>query len=108
MRQGARCLLIAPDFAAASGGATRPPLSYDNEMRTRVFVCLLFFCLAQLSSADVIDDVRNFYGQNNSAAADAELRAYRAQKGVTPEYLEALSWAGRGSLASRDLDHAAS
>jgi thiol-disulfide isomerase/thioredoxin len=35
--------------------------------------------------------------------ADQDLNLYRKAKGVTPEYIEALSWVGRARLASRDF-----
>lgn len=47
--------------------------------------------------AGIIDDVRVQVGQNNYSAADSELRDFRARHGVTPEYLEALSWVARGA-----------
>ena len=44
--------------------------------------------------------------RNNVSAAEAELQTYRAQQGVTPDYVEALSWMARASLASHQLDQA--
>lgn len=59
------------------------------------------------AQADLIGDVRAQLAQNSFAAADSELRAYKAQHGVTPEYLEALSWMARGSAAMKQWDQAA-
>jgi thiol-disulfide isomerase/thioredoxin len=39
----------------------------------------------------------------NYTAADNDLKLYRAAKGVTPEYIEALSWVGRARLSTRDF-----
>ena len=56
--------------------------------------------------ASIVDDVRVQVGQNTYSAAEAELRAYRAQHGVTPEYLEALSWMARGAAKMKQWDQA--
>ena len=39
----------------------------------------------------------------NFAAAEKDLNLYRAAKGRTPEYIEALSWVGRADLATQQL-----
>lgn len=62
--------------------------------------------LSSLAFGGVIEDIRGAIAQNNFSAAGSELQTYRAQHGVDPEYLEALSWMARGSLASRQLDQA--
>jgi thiol-disulfide isomerase/thioredoxin len=67
-----------------------------------------FLLLSSLAFAGVIEDVRGALAQNNFTAAEAELQSYRAQQGVTAEYLEALSWMARGSLAGNQFDHAES
>jgi thiol-disulfide isomerase/thioredoxin len=46
--------------------------------------------------------------QNSFAAADAEVRDYKTRNGITPEYLEALSWMARGEAAAKQWDQAAS
>ena len=56
---------------------------------------------------DIIEDVRAQLAQNGFSAADSELRTYKAQRGVTPEYLEALSWMARGAAATKKWDQAA-
>ena len=75
-----------------------------------VLVAALFcFALSVPSSAqtDLIADVRAQMVQNSFPAAEAELRSYEAQHGVTPEYLEALSWMARGAAQANRWDHAA-
>ena len=74
-----------------------------SQMASRIAVILF---LSSLTFAGVIEDVRGAIAQNNFSAADSELQAYRTQHGIDPEYLEALSWMARGSLAARQLDHA--
>src|SRR5205807_7887265 len=74
-------------------------------MASRIAFLLLW---SSLTFAGVIQDVRAAIAQNNFSAADAQLQAYRAQHGIDPEYLEALSWMARGSLAARQLDQALS
>ncbi|HYL35479.1 MAG TPA: TlpA disulfide reductase family protein [Bryobacteraceae bacterium] len=56
--------------------------------------------------AGVVTDVTAAIARNNLALGDAIVARYRAQYGVTPEMLEALSWLGRGALAARQLDQA--
>lgn len=55
---------------------------------------------------DVIADVRAAASQGNLASGDAAVQRYRAEHGVTPEMLEALSWLGRGALRLNQLDKA--
>jgi thiol-disulfide isomerase/thioredoxin len=66
----------------------------------------LILMLTTLSQADVIMDVRQAAAQKNFAAADATIQKYRRERGVTPEWLEALSWAGRGALEANQLGKA--
>ncbi len=73
-------------------------------MVTRLLAILLF--LSTVSFAGITDDVREALARNNASAAEAELRTYRSRQGVTPDYLEALSWMARTSLTSHQLDRA--
>ncbi|HTS49272.1 MAG TPA: TlpA family protein disulfide reductase [Bryobacteraceae bacterium] len=66
------------------------------------------FLIAAMGYAGIVDDARAVAAQNNLALGDALVARYRAQFGVTPEFLEALSWLGRGALAARQLDKAES
>ncbi len=67
----------------------------------------LLIGITQNSRADLVDDVRTRLAQNSFAAADAEVRDYKTRNGVTPEYLEALSWMARGEAAAKQWDQAA-
>jgi thiol-disulfide isomerase/thioredoxin len=67
---------------------------------------ILGLLVAAASWAGVVTDVTAALAQNNLALGDAIIARYRAQYGVTPEMLEALSWLGRGALAARQLDKA--
>jgi thiol-disulfide isomerase/thioredoxin len=71
---------------------------------------LLSLCLTSLFTstawAGVVEDVRSALAQNNFSAAESELNSYRAQSGVTSEYLEAYSWMARAALAQKDYAHA--
>lgn len=75
----------------------------------RVFAGLLL-CLPLIvpssAQSDLIGDVRAQVAQNSFSAADSELRRYKAEHGVTPEYLEALSWMARGAAATKQWDSA--
>jgi thiol-disulfide isomerase/thioredoxin len=76
-------------------------------MKLRVFfVLLLMSALPGLCRADIIDDVRSALSAHNFPAADAQLSNYRAQHGVDPLYIEALSWEGRAALSANLLDQA--
>jgi thiol-disulfide isomerase/thioredoxin len=59
------------------------------------------------AQAGIVEDVRAQVGQNSYSAAEAELRDYKARHGVTPEYLEALSWVARGAAAMKQWSQAA-
>jgi len=61
---------------------------------------------AQVLFADLVIDVRTRLAQNSSAAAEAELRDYKSRNGVTPEYLEGLSWVARAEAAEKQWDKA--
>jgi thiol-disulfide isomerase/thioredoxin len=62
--------------------------------------------ISTLSFAGITDDVREALARNNGSAAEVELQGYRARQGVTPDYVEALSWMARVSLLSHQLDRA--
>src|SRR5580693_1591201 len=72
------------------------------------FRLIAAFLLALAAWADVVTDVRAALAKNNLPLAISLVQNYRAQKGVTPEMIEALSWLGRGSLAAKQLDQAES
>jgi thiol-disulfide isomerase/thioredoxin len=66
----------------------------------------ILLLLSTFASAGIIEDVRTALAQKNFAAADAQLQQYRAQHGVDPEYLEALSWTAREAKAVNQLQQA--
>ena len=77
-----------------------------------LFVAILLgvpVCVPVLASAqiDLIGDVRTQLAQNSFSAAESELHAYKTQHGVTPEYLEALSWMARAAASTNQWDQAA-
>lgn len=72
-------------------------------MRLKLIVA---FLLAVAAWAEVVTDVRAALAKNDFPLAESLVRNYRAQQGVTPEMVEALSWLGRGALAARQLDQA--
>jgi len=67
-----------------------------------VFVCATL-AFAQL---DLIDNVREQLMRNNVSGADSLVRTYKSQHGITPEYLEALSWMARGTAMTKQWDQA--
>lgn len=54
----------------------------------------------------LVDFVRGNDLAGNFAASEKGLAQYRSSRGITPEYLQALSWVGRDRLAHKDLDEA--
>ena len=73
-------------------------------MVARLLAVLL--ALSAASFAGITDDVREALSRNNASAAEAELQSYRGRQGVTPDYVEALSWMARADLLSHQLDRA--
>jgi thiol-disulfide isomerase/thioredoxin len=71
-----------------------------------LYVALICVALAARASADVVSDVRGAVAQNNLAAAESVLSAYRTQHGATPEYADAYSWLARGALNQHQYDQA--
>ena len=67
---------------------------------------IVFVVAALAAHASIIDDVRVQVGQNSYSAAEGELRDYKAQHGVTPEYVEAWSWVARGAAAMNQWSQA--
>ena len=63
---------------------------------------------AQVPAAppNLIQQVRAVINEGDLAGAEAVAAAYRKEKGVTPEFLEAFSWLGRGALADKKYDEA--
>jgi thiol-disulfide isomerase/thioredoxin len=62
--------------------------------------------LAAAASSGLVGQVRQAIGRNDFAGAEKTLEAARGRGGVTPEWLEAYSWLGRGALGAKDLDKA--
>lgn len=71
-------------------------------------VTVLLCAMSLLAQADLIEDVRTQLSRNAAPSAEAELSSYKSRRGLTPEYLEALSWMARGAAASQQWDKAAS
>jgi len=60
-----------------------------------VLAGILVWVAPLAAAGDLVGDVRNRLAGNDFSGAEAELRSYKGQRGVTPEYLEALSWMAR-------------
>jgi len=67
---------------------------------------VLSLTAATTAHADIAEDVRVSLSSGSFTQAESQLNSYRAQKGVTPEYLEASSWMARGYLIFNKLDQA--
>jgi thiol-disulfide isomerase/thioredoxin len=62
--------------------------------------------IAFAAMAGVVTDVQTAMSHGNFPLAEAILQSYRSKTGVTPEFLEALSWIARGDLMTRQFDQA--
>ena len=69
-------------------------------MRLRIFT---FSMAIAAGAAGIVETVTASFATGSDAKAIQELRAYRTARGVTPEYLEALSWLARAELSSRNF-----
>jgi thiol-disulfide isomerase/thioredoxin len=65
-----------------------------------------FALFGAAAMASLVGDVRQALGRNDFAGAEKILAASKSQAGVTPEWLEAYSWLGRGALGAKALDQA--
>ena len=72
-------------------------------MRRQLAAILL---LTSCAFAGIVDDVRLQLAQSNFTGAESQLNSYKAQRGVTPEYLEALSWMARAALSMQQYTQA--
>jgi thiol-disulfide isomerase/thioredoxin len=82
----------------------------DQSMHFRkllIPIVLVLIVLAGPAWAGIVQDVRGTLAQNSFSAAEAELKAYRAQNGITPEYIEGFSWMARAALSAGNYDQAA-
>jgi len=73
-------------------------------MKLARLIAALF--VAAAVEAALLDDLGRAFSQNDLAQAESVLDRYRAQRGVTPEYIEGVSWMGRAELGARQLDQA--
>src|SRR6185295_6495504 len=71
-------------------------------MRARPLLLPFALSLGISASAGIIETVRASFATGSDASAIQQLRAYRTSRGITPEYLEAVSWLARAELASRN------
>src|SRR6266853_958876 len=67
-----------------------------------VFAGILSWVAPLGAQADLIGDIRAQLAQNSFSAAASELKTYKTQHGVTPEYLEALSWMARSAASASE------
>lgn len=70
-----------------------------------ILLCLLLG--SSVCWAGIVESVRYALAQNNFSAAETQLDAYRSQRGVDAEYVEAYSWLGRAALDAGQYDQAA-
>jgi cytochrome c biogenesis protein CcmG/thiol:disulfide interchange protein DsbE len=81
----------------------RLPVSLPGSKCARIIslVVLTGLFSARLSAqTDLVGVIRSQIAQGSFSAAESDLQRYKVSQGVTPEYLEALSWMARGAAAS--------
>lgn len=62
--------------------------------------------VAAVAFGSVVTDVQTAMSRGGFPLAEAILSSYKSQHGISPEYLEALSWLARGDLMTRQFDKA--
>jgi thiol-disulfide isomerase/thioredoxin len=68
-----------------------------------VFGTLTTSFMARAQSSPIVAQIERNVAQGDMAGAKQTLEQYRTALGVTSDYLEALSWVGRGELARRNF-----
>lgn len=89
-------------------------LKEPHPMRLRPLPIAVSICAALASlqpgaaqqKVTIVQYVQIMAGAGNFASAEKGLDQYRGALGMTPEYLDALSWIGRGQLAHHNFDAA--
>lgn len=71
-------------------------------MRTALTLLALCCALAPGQNSAVAVEVKMLAASGNFKAARGDLSQFKAARGLTPDYLEALSWLARGELAAKD------
>ncbi len=69
-----------------------------------VAALLLGLCCPAFGQTDIVTAVRVALSQGNLNAAEYQINSYRAQRGVTPELAEAISWIGRAAFDANQFD----
>jgi thiol-disulfide isomerase/thioredoxin len=83
-------------------------LPHHQDMHASVAKCARLIFLIVLSSSlsasllaqNLVGEIRSQISQGSLSGAESQLQTYKASHGVTPEYLEALSWMARGAAAA--------
>lgn len=75
-------------------------------MRLNLLLAVALEACALVASGQIVEQVRADIAAKDFVRAQREIEAYRANSGVTPEMIEALSWMGRGALAAKHYDQA--
>jgi len=72
----------------------------------RLIVLLSLLAASVAHAQDLVAYVRTAIAKNDFATGESFIAQYKAQIGVTPEMIEAMSWLGRGALAAGQFDRA--
>jgi thiol-disulfide isomerase/thioredoxin len=69
-------------------------------------LCLWPFAFSAPARSGIVSEVRSAIARHDFQLAESHIQKYRSEHGITPEMIEALSWLGRGALASKELEKA--
>lgn len=78
-------------------------------MKALITASLIVLSASSLSlaqPASLVSDVRARLARQDFASAEQVLRQVQTERGISPEWLEALSWMGRANLAAKQFDQA--
>lgn len=72
----------------------------------RALAALVLWVVPVAGQGNLIDDVRHRLAASDFSGAETQLGAYKSQRGVTPEYLEAFSWMAREAAVMKQWTQA--
>jgi len=81
-------------------------MSFHGGKLGPVLVAVVVWVAPLAGQGDLIGDVRNRLAGSDFSGAESELRTFKSQRGVTPEYLEALSWMAREAAGMKQWTQA--
>lgn len=69
-------------------------------------IAFLVLLVSAGAAQNIVRDVRAAIAKNDFSGGEKLIAAHKAERGLTPETIEAVSWLGRGALAAKQFDAA--